>query len=337
MKRNMKIWFDEALAADQKKAIPILSFPIVNKMGITVSELLGSSESQAKGMKAVADSVDSWISVSFMDLSVEAEAFGAQVKSDPNEVPTIMGQLIQTREQAEALQVPEVGAARTGTYVEGIKRAMDLITDRPVLAGCIGPFSLTGRLMDITEVMIKCRKDPEMVHIVLDKATEFLIQYAKAYKAAGANGICMAEPLAGILSPKMIQQFSSDYVKKIIDAVRDENFAVLYHNCGNSVMHLVDSILTCGANAYHFGNAINMEEMLNKLPEHVIAMGNIDPASQFCMGTPESIREETLALMKACTPHKNFIISSGCDIPPNSPWENVEAFFSAVKEFYSQS
>ncbi|HML37701.1 MAG TPA: uroporphyrinogen decarboxylase family protein [Bacillota bacterium] len=334
MKRNMKLWFEEALKADEKKAIPILSFPIVNKMGITVAELLRTPESQAKGMKEVADSVDSWISVSFMDLSVEADAFGAQVKGDENEVPTIIGQLVAERAQAEALAVPEVGAARTGIYVEGIRQAMELITDRPVLAGCIGPFSLTGRLMDITQVLIKCRKDPETIHIVLEKATQFLIKYANAYKEAGVNGICMAEPLAGLLSPKMVQEFSSDYAKRIIDAVQDENFAVLYHNCGNSTIHSVESILSCGADAYHFGNAINMEEMLGKLPENVVTLGNVDPATQFCMGTPESIREETLAIMKACTPHKNFIISSGCDIPPNSPWENIEAFFAAVKEFY---
>ncbi|QIB70175.1 methyltransferase [Aminipila butyrica] len=334
MKRNMKIWFEEALAADRKKPIPILSFPIASKMGMTVAELLSSSEVQARGMKKLADSVDSWIALSFMDLSVEAEAFGAQVKCVGNEVPTIIGQLLSSHEEVDALSVPQVGAARTAIYVEGIRQTMPLITDRPVLAGCIGPFSLTGRLMDITDIFIKCKKDPELVHKVLDKATQFIIEYAKAYKAAGANGICMAEPLAGILSPKLIQQFSSDYVKKVIDAVQDDEFAVVYHNCGNSVMHLLDSILTCGANAYHFGNAVDMETVLGKVPADIIVMGNIDPASQFCMGTPESIRQETLDKLKACGSHKNFIISSGCDIPPHSPWENIEAFFAAVEEFY---
>ena len=335
MKRNMKTWFLEALNAEEKKAIPILSFPIVNKMGITVSQLLNSSESQAKGMKEIADSVDSWISVSFMDLSVEAEAFGARVRFEENEVPTVIGKLLESHEDADALKIPEVGSARTGMYVDGIRLAVDIIEDRPVLAGCIGPFSLAGRLMDITDILIKCRKDPEMVHKVLDKAARFLINYAKAYKDAGANGIFMAEPLAGILSPKLIQEFSTDYVRKIIQETQDEYFAVVYHNCGNSVLHLIDSILTCGADAYHFGNAVDMEKIMGRLPKDVIAMGNIDPAIQFCMGTPDSIREETLKLMNACTPYKNFIISSGCDIPPKSPWENIEAFFAAVEEFYA--
>ncbi len=86
--------------------------------------------------------------------------------------------------------------------------------------------------------------------------------------------------------------------------------------------------------AYHFGNAIDLAEMLTLFPEENIVMGNIDPAGQFRNGTPESIRAETLALMQKCTKHPNFVISSGCDIPPLSSWDNIDAFFAAVAEFY---
>ena len=51
-----------------------------------------------------------------------------------------------------------------------------------------------------------------MVHIVLQKVTEFLINYCNEYKKVGANGIVMAEPLAGLLSPDLAQEFSADYV-----------------------------------------------------------------------------------------------------------------------------
>ena len=65
-------------------------------------------------------------------------------------------------------------------------------------------------------------------------------------------------------------------------------------------------------------------------------MGNIDPAGQFRNGTPESIREATLELMRACGGYRNFLISSGCDIPPMSKWENIDAFFGAVAEYYGK-
>ncbi len=62
-----------------------------------------------------------------------------------------------------------------------------MLTDRPVLAGIIGPFSLAGRLLDMTEIMIMTYEDPEVVETVLEKATEFLIKYAQAFKEAGAT------------------------------------------------------------------------------------------------------------------------------------------------------
>ena len=65
-------------------------------------------------------------------------------------------------------------------------------------------------------------------------------------------------------------------------------------------------------------------------------MGNVDPAGEFCNGTVESIREATLKVMNECCKYPNYIISSGCDIPPKAKWENIDEFFKTVAEFYSR-
>ncbi len=332
---NMKNWLKDQIALEQKKPMPVLSFPAITLMGITVKQLIEDSDLQAQGMKKVADAVDSAASVSMMDLSVEAEAFGSDIRLSDDEVPTVVGAIVTDEDEAEALEVPAVGTARTGRYVDAIEKACKLITDRPVFAGVIGPFSLAGRLMDVTEALVNCMTEPEMVHITMRKCTQFLIEYCKAYKAVGANGVVMAEPLTGLLSPALATEFSEPYVRQIIEAVQDDNFVVIYHNCGNSVIQIMDSILATGASAFHLGNSINMAEALKLIPADTIVMGNVDPAGQFRGGTPESIAAETKRIMDACCPnHPNFIISSGCDIPPLSPWENIHAFFNAAKEYY---
>ena len=336
MKRDMKQWMKDVVDAPVKRAVPVLSFPAIQLMGITVRELISSSDAQAKGMKLVADRVPTGASVSLMDLSVEAECFGSQIRFSDDEVPTVVGSVVSSLEEVEALPVPAVGAGRTGIYIEAIQKAVDLIQDRPVFAGVIGPFSLAGRLMDVTEAMIYCYEEPEMVAALLDKVTDFLIAYCKAYKEVGANGVVMAEPLAGLLSPALAEEFSAPYVKRVVDAVQDDNFSVVYHNCGNAAIQMIDSILGTGAAMYHFGNAISMKEMLQHIPAGTIAMGNVDPAGQLRNGTPESVRAETLRIMGECCDHPNFVISSGCDIPPMSPWENIDAFFQAVDEFYQK-
>lgn len=331
---NIKNWFNDIYNSDKKKALPILSFPSIQLLDVTVRELISDSTLQAKGMKAVAERCDMAAAVGMMDLSVEAEAFGATAKTDDNEVPTIIGSIIKTMDDAKNLTVPNVYEKRTNLYIESIKAAKASITDRPVFAGIIGPFSLAGRLMDMTEIMVNCYIDPQMVKETLKKTTEFLIGYAQAFKKAGADGVIMAEPAAGLLSPKLIDDFSSAYVRQIVAEVKTDDFGFIYHNCGNTIP-LIDSILTIGAHAYHFGNAIDIEEMLSLVPSDTIIMGNIDPAGQFRNGTPESIYEETTKRLTKLTSHKNFVISSGCDIPPLASWDNIDSFFKAVSDFYN--
>lgn len=321
----------ETARSESQRALPILSFPAAQKMNVTVEQLVKDPELMAQAMEIVSKETDTLAAVSLMDLSVEAEAFGAAVRFTEDEVPAVIGQLVSDEDEANELEVPELSAGRALKCVEAVRLAKERITDKPVLAGMIGPYSLAGRLMDVTEIMYICFDEPETVHVVLDKATEYLIRYGQAMKDAGANGIMMAEPLAGILSPDMAEEFSVPYVKRIVDALQDDEFAVLYHNCGNSVLSMLEPIFSQGAAAYHFGNAIEMEKVMEQAPADILCMGNIDPAAQFAHGTPESMTAATKALLEKCGSYKNFVPSSGCDIPAHAKWENIQAFFEALK------
>jgi len=334
MERNMRQWVAQWIASPVKKPLPLLSFPCVQLMEISVKDLVFDSSLQAEGMVQVAQRVDAMASVSLMDLSVEAEAFGSTIHISDREVPTVVGAIVTEEAEAEALGVPPVGAGRTMLYLEAVAGAVSRIEDRPVLAGVIGPYSLAGRLLDVSEAMIACYDEPDMVHTVLEKATEFLIAYCRAYRQAGANGVVMAEPLAGLLSPALAQEFSHPYVKKIIEAVQAEDFAVIYHNCGDNVALMAKDIYGLGAMGYHFGDAICMADMLPDAPKEALVMGNVSPSAQLLCGTPESVREATVQIMEQCSRYPNFVISSGCDIPPLSPWRNLDAFFRAADEFY---
>lgn len=325
-------WLRQLPKQSSKKPLPLLSFPSVSLLGVSVAEITKNAELQAKGMKAVADKVDSAASVGMMDLSVEAEAFGCQIKKSENEVPTVIGTLVSSEDEVDALRVPSVGEGRTGVYVEAARLAAQWITDRPVFAGIIGPFSLAGRLMDVSEALVNCLAEPEFVHAALEKVTAFLIEYSKAYKETGVAGLVMAEPLAGLLSPPLETEFSAPYVKEIVDAVQDEKFAIIYHNCGPNTPLMTESFAKNGAAAYHFGDAIDLELILQKMPPDVPVFGNISPSSLFLNGTPERMHKAVTALLAKCSKYNNFVLSSGCDIPPASPWENIEAFFAAASE-----
>lgn len=329
---NMLQWL-QALPKS-RKPLPLLSFPSVSLTGESVYSVTHDAKKQAEGVKAIAEALDLAAAVTMMDLSVEAEAFGATLSHSENEVPTVLGELLSAEEDglegAEALGVPKIGAGRTALFVEAARLAKSYVSDRPTLAGIIGPYSLYGRLTGVSEALMNCLCEEEFSHAVLEKTTAFLISYGAAFKAAGLDGIVMAEPLAGLLSPELCAEFSAPYVKRIVDALQDESFVVIYHNCGPNVVNMTASLAGIGAAAYHFGDAIDLTKMLSQMPSDTVIMGNISPTDQFLNGTPESMTEAVFALSERVKGYDNFVLSSGCDIPPHAKWDTIRAFVLAA-------
>jgi uroporphyrinogen decarboxylase len=233
------------------------------------------------------------------------------------------------------LAVPSVGVARSGIFVEGTKKAKELMPDKPVFCGAIGPFSLACRLFDMTSLMMECYDSPEEVCELLKKTAAFITEFIKAHKAAGADGVLIAEPAAGLLSPDMCEEFSSVFIRQIVEDVADDDFVFCYHNCGGSVVACAESIADVGADIYHFGNAIRLADIIEKMPADSIVMGNVDPVL-LREGDPEAVRAAVDAVFAECKGYDNFMLSTGCDLPAGAKWENIDAFFARVGELYVQ-
>ncbi len=324
----------KALLNNKNKTVPILSFPSTQLLGISTKELISSAEMQVKGMQAIAEKCNVGAALNMMDLSVEAEAFGAKIRFYDDDIPAVEKGIIDDITDAGSIIVPDIGTVRTKICIDGIKRAKEKITDIPVFCGVIGPYSLAGRLFDMTELMMECFDSPDEVKILLSKATEFIIKYIKAFKSVGAHGVIMAEPAAGLLSPSLAEEFSFAFVQKIFDEINSDDFIICYHNCGNAAGDMLDMIADLGADIIHLGNAINLKKALEVLPKDKIIMGNVNPVL-FRTGTPDDIRADVQRVFDECSAYENFMISTGCDVPAASKWENIEAYFEKVNELYA--
>ena len=329
---NMTQWHKEVIESKKLIAIPIMTHPGIELIGKTVEDAVKDGAIHAQAIKALSDKYPSAAATVIMDLTVEAEAFGAPIAFAPDEVPTVNGRLLNDLTAVEELKAPDLTAARVPQYLKANKLAKEAISDKPVLAGCIGPYSLAGRLYDITEFMMSIYTEPDTAMLLLEKCTEFITKYIKAIKEVGVDGIVIAEPAAGLLSDEDATMFSSVYVKQIIEAVQDDNFLVVLHNCGNTGQCTPSMIMT-GAKGLHFGNKIDMLDALKEVPADVLAMGNLDPVSVLKLETPAGVAQATRELLEATKAYNNFILSSGCDAPPGVPFENIEAFYNTLAEY----
>jgi uroporphyrinogen decarboxylase len=319
------------LASPHRLAMPIATYPALALTGARVRDIVTDPEAQLEAQAALHDRFHSPFVLSAMDLSAEAEAFGCAVQMSETEVPTITGHRVTCLQEALTLPVPAVGDKRTRVYLEAVRRLRRLSDTLLVLGGCIGPFSLAARLAGVSEALELTVTEPELIHVLLEKSTEFLTAYARAFKNAGADGLIMAEPAAGLLSPRGLAAFSSAYVRTIAGEFADEDFAVILHNCGARLLHL-EAILETGLKTLHFGAPMDLPAALGKVAPDVVLCGNLDPAGVFCQLPPAEISARTGALLRAGSARRNFVISSGCDVPPDAPLASLDAFYQAVSE-----
>ncbi len=329
----MQDWAKGLMDSKKRGVLPIMTHPGIEMIGREVYDAVTDGRVHYEAIKAVNEAYpQSAAATVIMDLTVEAEAFGSEISFPKNEVPSVIGRLVSDYASVEKLQVPDLTKGRVQQYLLANKLAAENITDKPTLAGCIGPFSLAGRLFDMTEIMMACYVEPDTIELLLKKCTAFIKNYCLELKKVGANGVVLAEPAAGLLSNDDCLKFATPYLKEIVDAVQDENFIVVLHNCGNTG-HCTQSMAAAGAWALHFGNKIDMVKALEDTPEGVLAMGNIDPVAMFKVATAQEMKTAVSDLLERTKDYKNFILSSGCDTPPEVPAANIDAFYETLDEF----
>lgn len=329
---NMDYWVRSVLESNCRKVIPIMTSPGIELCGRTIKEAVQCGKVHAEAICRLNEKYPADAVTAIMDLTVEAEAFGASIIFPEDEIPSVNGSLVSDYKSVEALEVPSLNAGRLSEFLRANQMVVSAVKNKPVFAGCIGPFSLAARLYGLSEIMIAMFTEPKTVHLLLEKCTSFLLNYCQAIKKTGAAGVIMAEPVAGLISNSDCEMFSSVYVRKIAKAVQDDYFLLVLHNCGNDG-HCTSAMCHSDARVLHFGNKIDIVKALKEVPSDVLAMGNLDPVALFKQASPEGVFAATRELLERTRTYLNFILSTGCDIPPHVPCENIEAFYRAVKGY----
>lgn len=328
---NVDNWISDIINVRERCTVPIMTHPGIEMIGATVKDAVQNGTKHAQAIDRLSKKYPSKAATVIMDLTVEAEAFGSSIAFPENDMPHILGSLVDS-ESIEALQIPSLSSGRIPEYVLANKMAVETITDKPVFAGAIGPFSLAGRLYGMSEIMVACYLEPDVIALLLEKCYRFIEAYCMELKQTGCAGVIIAEPAAGLLSNEDCLQFSSIYVKKIIEKVQDDSFMVILHNCGNTGQ-CTEAMIHTGAKAYHFGNAIAMPEALKQCPVDTLVMGNIDPVGVLRMMSPQQIERQVTLLLEQTAEFPNFVLSTGCDVPPGVPEKNIRAYYDALSAF----
>jgi uroporphyrinogen decarboxylase len=313
---------------EKNLVIPLLGAPGTILSKTTLKENLTNSEVQYKTLSILIDKFSPDGIFPMMDLTVEVEALGSEINFPENTNPSVAKPLIKNREDLKILKGNWQGiSGRMKVFIEVMEK---IAKKYSIIKGgyVIGPFTMAGEFMGANDIAMQAMLNPELVSELVNFSLEVISEYANALFNAGADAIAVLEPLAVILSPKKYKEFSLYPFKKLVSNLN--NKSLILHICGNT-NHLIKSMLDSGAVGLSLDSVINFEELKKIIPQEITLMGNLNPVKIFLQSTPDQVAEATKSLKESMKDTKNFILSSGCDIPVNTPLENIAAFMKAAR------
>lgn len=311
---------------------PLCGFPGIVLTNTTVAENLSDGELQARTITALHRAAGFDIVFPMMDLTVEAEALGAHVDWELDELPAVVGKVVETRDDAESIVVPEIGERnRLGVFVTTCEILKATFPEKLVWSYVMGPFSIAARLMGMTEIALATKLEPDMVAATLSKANELLEKYIRALLKTGVDGVMILEPASSILRAEDAEEFSNSYIRDLVQIIKDAGRTPALHNCGQT-NHLVEGLCATGIEALSIGSCVDPAEIYHMLPQHTVLMGNLDPTDVFLRGSAQDVVRSARRLSDRMADCERFLISSGCDLPPGVTMENVLAFDVAIAQ-----
>lgn len=267
------------------------------------------------------------------DMGIEAEVLGSKVNYYPHATdilyPTISEHPAEKVEDLN-LQVPSdlANSGRIPVVTQAIHILKEEVGDQVAVGSWVlGPYTLAGQLVDLSNLAKAAFKKTEMVSKLLDKLAGVLIEIIKIYKAAGADYITVREMGAGpdILSPRMFESLVRPHLKRIFSEIESPK---ILHICGDTNA-IVDQMVFCGADAISVEKKNKVAETRKKLGSDVLIFGELDAYGVLVQGKPDDVDRT----VKEAIDGGVNAIWPGCDIWPTVPKENMEALMAAAKKY----
>ncbi len=269
----------------------------------------------------------------FSDILVIPEAMGMHLEMIESKGP-VFPEPIRSNDDAKKLKT--IDPTKELKYVlDAVSLTKKILDDRVPLIGFSGsPWTLLTYMVEgkgsknFSEVKKLIYNNPELAHSVLDKLANTVADYLSAKIEAGCDAVQIFDTWGGILSQKDFEEFSLQYVEKIISKINRKDEPVIFFAKG--VHFGLEKMANSGANVLGLDWTMNLGEVRKRVGDKVALQGNMDPTVLYA--NKDCIREEVKNVLASFGKGNGHIFNLGHGILPDINPENVKAFVKFVKE-----
>jgi len=319
----------------------VACFPLIlnhaaRVLGVPVGDYVRSGDLMGKAHVAAWRRYGNDLVTVFTTTSTVAEAMGTKMKFFEEDAPQISVPLLEDGwGNFNKIHIPDPEKdGRLPFYLEAAEHCVAEIGSQVVCSVIMGgPFTEAAALRPLDKMSRELYKDKERIHELLEVCLEANFRFIDAVMARGALPI-IVEPIgsASLISPAHFTEFVAPYLKRVADRLHEKGAPLAaLHICGKTKPNW-GAMLEADFDLWSL-DAVDLAEAKEFAGHRVTLLGNVVPAN-LLKNTPEQIDEEAKGICKKMLDApRGFILGSGCEVPINTPFENVDALIMAARKY----
>ena len=222
---------------------------------------------------------------------------------------------------------------------EGVReRVASLHAQGLAVAGYAGSvFERSWYLRGLETLMMDMLVAPGIAHALFERTAAFQRHAAWQFARAGVDILITGDDIAGQNGPLMSletwRRFLKPDLAATVRAVKEANPAtyVFYHSDGN-VEAFIPDLIQIGIEILNpvQPECMNPAAIKRRYGDRLSFWGTVSVQRTLPRGTPDDVRAEVRARIREVGCGGGLILAPAHVLPPETPWENIVAFFEAA-------
>jgi uroporphyrinogen decarboxylase len=223
--------------------------------------------------------------------------------------------------------------------VEGLQEQVARLHDDgfAVAAFAGSVFEQSWYLRGFERLMIDMAVDPRIANHLFDATSYFQRTLAEAFAACGVDIVMTGDDVATqtglMMSPRMWKTYLQPRLAKTVRAVKKTNphAKLFYHSCGD-VTGLVEGLIDTGIDILNpvQPDCMDPARIYRTFGRTIVLWGTVSVQKTMTFGSHEDVRREVSERVAMAGENGGLILSPAHVLSPETPWENIEAFFKAA-------
>ena len=202
-----------------------------------------------------------------------------------------------------------------------------------------GVFCPTFERMGLEEFSYAWRDSPGEVERVMAAHAEYARSMAQRYAdrpEVRFVAVCddMAFKSGPIFPPPWMREVWLPMLAHVVEPLVRRGVRIIFHSDGNIEQFIPDlmGIGVAAINPLEPLAGMDLAALKREYGAALTLIGGVDCAQLLTFGTPATIRDEVRRLLDVGAPGGGFVIGDSSCIMPNTPLENVLAFYETVRQ-----